>query len=311
MSIRKFEDLYSTGDVLGEGAFSVVRSCTEKATGNQVATKIVQRTGVSAEDISDLRREVEILRTINSPYVTQCYDFFEDDAQFHVVLEYLAGGELFDRIVKKSVYNEGEARDLVCRLLMAVKSCHDQHVVHRDLKPENLLLKSHTDDIDVKLADFGFAVRVDTDKSLTTACGTPGYVAPEILRRDPYGRPSDMWSMGVITFIILGGYPPFYDESDKELFRKIKAGAYEFHTDYWKHISEDAKDLIRRMLVVNPDQRITVDEALSHAWMQRATEELTSRNLNDNLKALKSFNGKRKLRAAVKAVVAANRLASL
>ncbi len=274
----------------------------KKRTEEVFAVKVVVRKNLPLQDEEALRSEVDILRTINSPYVIKCVDFFEEEAFFFVVLEYLAGGELFDRIVKKTSYSEAEARDLVRTLLLAIKSVHDKNVVHRDLKPENLLLKSPTDDQDVKLADFGFAVVVQNDNCLTTQCGTPGYVAPEILKGAMYGRPADMWSMGVITYIILGGYPPFYDDNQKMLFSKIKKGMYEFHEDYWSGVSGEAKNLIRSMLCVVPENRITVDTALQHNWIKRDSTELASRNLNDNLKELKKFNARRRLRAAIKAV---------
>lgn len=138
--------------------------------------------------------------------------------------------------------------------------------MHRDLKPENLLLTSKNDDADVKLADFGFAAKAPT-QCLTTQCGTPGYVAPEILKDKPHGRPVDLWSLGVIAYILLGGYPPFHDENQKNLFRLIKAGRYEFHPEYWGGVSEEAKDFIRHLLEVNPDKRYTADQALKHSWV--------------------------------------------
>jgi calcium/calmodulin-dependent protein kinase I len=262
----------------------------------------VDKKNLSAQDEAALRSEVEILNSINCAHVVKCVDFFEEESTFYVVLEFLAGGELFDRIVKKTVYNEAEARDLIRTLLVAIKACHDQHVVHRDLKPENLLLKSKTDDKDVKVADFGFAVVAEDDHCLSTQCGTPGYVAPEILQGTLYGRPVDMWSVGVICYILLGGYPPFYDDNQKMLFRKIKAGSYEFHADYWKGVSADAKDLIKNLLVVKPEKRFTADQALEHAWLKLADTALAGNNLNDQLLELQKFNARRKFRTAVKAV---------
>lgn len=293
---------------LGEGAFSKVYKCTNRKTQEHFACKIVDKKNLSEQDEQALRSEVEILSNIHCPHVIKCVDFFEEETTFYVVLEYLAGGELFDRIVKKTVYNEAEARELVRTLLVAIKACHDKRVVHRDLKPENLLLKSKTDDRDVKVADFGFAVVAENDHCLSTQCGTPGYVAPEILQGTLYGRPVDMWSIGVITYILLGGYPPFYDDNQKMLFRKIKAGSYEFHPDYWKGVSSDAKDLIKNLLVVKPEKRFTADDALAHSWLRKAESDLAGHNLSDQLLELKKFNARRKFRAAVKAVVAVNRI---
>ena len=291
---------------LGEGAFSKVYKCTNRKTGESFACKIVDKKSLSAQDEEALRSEVEILSKLTSPHVVKCVDFFEEETTFYVVLEYLAGGELFDRIVKKTVYNEAEARELVRTLLSAIKACHDERVVHRDLKPENLLLKSKVDDKDMKVADFGFAVVAENDHCLTTQCGTPGYVAPEILQGTLYGRPVDMWSIGVITYILLGGYPPFYDDNQKMLFRKIKAGSYEFHPDYWKGVSNDAKDLIRNLLVVKPDKRFTAAQALNHTWLKKDVVDLAGNSLSDQLLELRKFNARRKFRSAVKAVMMMN-----
>ena len=250
-STARFRNIYIMGDVLGEGAFSIVRRCTVKKTKEVFAVKIVERTGLLSQDEEALRREVNILQMLDSENIVKVYDFFEEPSCFYVVLEFLEGGELFDRIVKKNTYSEKEARDVIYLLLKSVKYCHDNMIVHRDLKPENLLLKSKTDDKQIKLADFGFAVTVENDKCLTTQCGTPGYVAPEILKGVPYGRPVDMWSIGVITYIILGGYPPFYDDNQKMLFRKIKAGAYEFHADYWKNVIFLCCEILRHCLFLS------------------------------------------------------------
>jgi calcium/calmodulin-dependent protein kinase I len=175
---------------------------------------------------------VAILKTMQHPHIVHMIDFYDESTQYLIAMEVLEGGELFDRIVKKAFYNEKEARDLVFIMLSAVKYMHDRNVVHRDLKPENLLLKSHSDDAEIKIADFGFAVIASGD-TLTEQCGTPGYVAPEILGHRKYGKSVDMWSAGVITYILLGGYPPFHDDNQRNLFKKIQAASYEFHPDFW------------------------------------------------------------------------------
>lgn len=303
-----FRSKYKAGELLGEGAFSKVYKCINVTTRELYACKIVPKSGLSQQDEEALRSEVEILTLINSPHVAKCVDFFDEEKTFYVVLEYLEGGELFDRIVKKTVYTEAEGRELVRILLLAIKACHDKLVAHRDLKPENLLLKSKTDDKDVKVADFGFAAIAENDHCLSAQCGTPGYVAPEILLGDLYGRPADMWSIGVITYILLGGYPPFYDDNQKMLFRKIKSGDYKFDEAYWKGVSTEAQDLISNLLVVNPDKRFNVDQALAHAWLRKDTADLASRTLNDQLMELRKFNARRKFRSAVKAIVAVNRI---
>ena len=229
------------------------------------------------------------------------HDFYTEDNYYYLVTEFMEGGELFDRIVEKSYYSEREARDLVKLLLEAIKYCHECNVVHRDLKPENLLLTSRSDDASIKLADFGFAKKIEFDgEGLSTACGTPGYVAPEILQGKTYGRSVDVWSIGVITYILLCGYPPFHDDNHNALFRKIKKGKYQFDSPYWDHISESAKDLITKMLVVDPEKRSTAAELLQHQWV--VEKDVATVQLTSALEELRRFNARRKFKAAVNTV---------
>ena len=209
---------------------------------------------------------------------------------------------MFDRVVSKSFYNEKEARD-VCKILFeAIGFCHSKSVAHRNLKPENLLLQSEDDDSAIKIADFGFAKKVLTPNSLSTQCGTPGYVAPEILEGVSYDTKSDLWSLGVIVYILLGGYPPFVEQNQRELFRKIRKGQYEFHEEYWGEVSKDAKDFISSLLTVNPAKRISAKEALDHKWMVAEDKKLAAQDLGKNLSEFKKYNAKRKFKSAVNAV---------
>lgn len=248
---QKFTNLYKLKGELGVGAFSVVKEGKHKNCDTTFAIKIVDRNKLTEEDAVALLEEVSILREFDYPHIICLFDFFEEPSSFYLVLEKVSGGELFDRIVAKLYYNEKEARD-VCKILIeAVGYCHDNNVAHRDLKPENLLLQSEDNDSAVKIADFGFAKRVFIPNSLTTQCGTPGYVAPEILEGVPYDTKADMWSVGVILYILLGGYPPFIEKNQKDLFRKIRRGQYEFHEEYWGGVSQGAKDLISSLLTVD------------------------------------------------------------
>ena len=189
---------YKIGEVLGEGGYSVVKAGVSNIDGRKVAVKIITRKDLTEADDESLRQEVAILGKLNHPNITRLVDFFEEEQYYYVVLEYLDGGELFDRIVKKTFYSEKEARDLVFTVLKAIKFCHDQHIVHRDLKPENLLLASKNDDSNIKLADFGFATYAE-GLSITSQCGTPGYIAPEILKSKPYGGPHSDVAATTIT----------------------------------------------------------------------------------------------------------------
>jgi serine/threonine protein kinase len=297
---------------LGKGAFSTVREATHRVEPDiTYAIKCVNRKKLSKEDEAALLDEVAILKEMKHPHIIRLYDFFAEPNCYYLVMERMSGGELFDRIVAKAYYNEKEARDVCKIVLEAVYHCHVHHVAHRDLKPENLLLRSKEDDSAVKIADFGFAKRVERPNSLKTQCGTPGYVAPEILEGIPYDECADMWSVGVILYILLGGYPPFIENNQRELFRKIRKGDYEFHPEYWSSVSEEARELISHLLTVKPSSRLSAKNALKNKWITQDAADLEEKSLEVNLQELKKFNAKRKFKAAVSAVVASNKLQSL
>lgn len=308
---KHFNELYKLGKQLGEGAFSVVKDGSHKQTGEHYAIKIVTKSKLTQEDEVALKDEIDVLQELNHVHIIRLYDVFEESQYYYLVTEKMSGGELFDRIVQKSYYNEKEARD-VCKILFeALQYCHAKRIAHRDLKPENLLLMSQDNDSDIKIADFGFAKRVKTPNSLTTQCGTPGYVAPEILEGTPYDTKADMWSLGVIVYILLGGYPPFIEQNQRDLFRKIRKGQYEFHEEYWGQVSSDAKSLISSLLTVNPSKRMSGVEALEDKWILKDAKKLAAQDLGVNLEQFKKFNAKRKFKGAVKAVIASNKMTSL
>jgi len=308
---RHFNEVYKLGKQLGEGAFSVVKEGTIRSTHESFAIKIVTKAKLSKEDEVALKDEIDVLQDMEHKHIIRLYDVFEETQHYFLVTEKMMGGELFDRIVQKSYYNEKEARDTCEIIFSAIHYCHQMKVAHRDLKPENLLLTSENDDSDIKIADFGFAKRVTAPRSLTTQCGTPGYVAAEILEGKPYDTQADMWSIGVIVYILLGGYPPFIESNQRTLFRKIRKGQYEFHEEYWGQVSEDAKDLIRNLLTVEPNDRYTSGKALKNRWIGADASKLASLDLGTNLAQFKKFNAKRKFKAAVSTVMAANKLNSL
>jgi calcium/calmodulin-dependent protein kinase I len=299
----RFADVYQMGKELGSGTFSVVREATHRVTGEKFAIKCIKRDELSKDDLAALMLEVAILKQMQHPHIVKLFDVFQEDKYYYLVTEFMAGGELFDRIVEKNFYSEREARDLVKILLESIQYMHDADVVHRDLKPENLLLTSKDDVADIKLADFGFAKQVQMDdKGLATACGTPGYVAPEILQAKPYGKAVDIWSIGVITYILLCGYPPFHDDNQGVLFRKIKTGQFEFDSPYWDNVSSEAKDLILKMLVLNPNERWTAPQLLEHTWITGAN--VNTAQLTGALIELRKFTARRKFKAAVSTVKA-------
>jgi calcium/calmodulin-dependent protein kinase I len=301
---QNFKDKYRVDKKLGEGGFAVVHLAFDKETACKVAVKIVTRRNLDAKDERALDLEYQILHKLSHPNIVSAYDYFKESDNLYVVLEYLDGGELFDRIVKKSTYTEQEARDVVETLLRALKFCHDRDIVHRDLKPENLLLVSQDDDANVKLADFGLAT-IASGNTIRDKAGTPEYIAPEIIENIPFGKAVDMWAFGVIVFILIGGYQPFHDDNRKALFRKIISGDYKFHPKRWSNVSDDAKDFIRKLLNINYETRITVDQALAHQWIGLPSRELSQRCIDTS--ELRKFQAAKKLRVGVKALMAVSK----
>mmetsp|Transcript_9060 Transcript_9060/g.13531 ORF Transcript_9060/g.13531 Transcript_9060/m.13531 type:complete len:337 (-) Transcript_9060:288-1298(-) len=308
---KGFEKSYKLGKTLGKGAYSVVKEGTHIATGKVYAIKCVQKFNLAPDDEADLMEEIKLLHRVKHPNIIDIFQVYKEEKDcYYVVIEYMRGGELFDRIVRKQYYNEKEARDLVRILLSAVSYLHEMDIVHRDLKPENLLLTTSSDDANIKIADFGFAKSLDGGY-VNTQCGTPAYVAPEILRNKPYGTSVDMWSIGVIIYILLGGYPPFHGSDQARLFRRIRSGSYKFHPEYWSGVSNEACDLIRKLLTVDVSKRITAAEALNHPWLIKKDNDLASRSLENNLDNLRLFNARRKLRAAIKSTIATAKFAKI
>ncbi|OQR90222.1 calcium/calmodulin-dependent protein kinase [Thraustotheca clavata] len=305
-----FEQQYTLGRIIGTGTFSTVREALHKPSGQKYAIKCIKKDGLTVRELQALTTEVVILKQMKHPNIMILHDFFSEEDYYYLVTELMDGGELFGRIVEKSYYTEREARDLVKLLLEAIRYCHDINVVHRDLKPENLLLTCKTDDASIKLADFGFAKKVSNDADgLSTPCGTPGYVAPEILQGGGYGKAVDIWSIGVITYILLCGYPPFHDDNHNALFRKIKRGAFVFDSPYWDSISDDAKEFISKMLTVRPSERATAVQLLEHSWI--VGNDTSTVQLSSALEELRRFNARRRFKAAVNAVTATQILSKL
>jgi len=219
------------------------------------------------EGFEQMKRETDIMKKLDHKNILKLYDIFEDDRHVYIVMELVEGSELFDKIIKKGYYSEKEAIFLIKQILEAVKYLHEHEIAHRDLKPENLLC-SEVDGIDIiKIADFGLSKMFSGNEKLKTGCGTPGYVAPEILLQDTYDNKVDLWSIGVITYILLSGYSPFYSENEAGLFEKIMTAEYNFDDECWDEISLLAKDFIKKLLTKNPTTRLSANEALSHKWL--------------------------------------------
>ena len=295
---RSFQDNYEMGHELGRGAFSIVREATCRQTRETYAIKVVHRRNLLHKQLLDFTHEISILAELRHSHIIRLHQIYKEPHHFYVVLEQLKGGELYDQLCQRQSYCEMDARN-VCRTLFdALAYCHSQHVVHRDLKPENLLLKA-ADGEDIKIADFGFAKRVPRPNSLTTRCGTPAYTAPEIIRYQPYDERVDNWSLGVIVFTLLGGYPPFSEPTTRATFQQIVTGAYHFHPAVWDGISPDAKRMIRGLLTIHPEHRLTSAQVLEHAWMTGRGQnndvivQQQQKPLTENFTQFQQFNAER------------------
>ncbi|KAI2494611.1 serine/threonine protein kinase [Fragilaria crotonensis] len=297
-----FRDVYQLNARLKSGSFATVCRGTHRATGKKVAIKCVLRKDLPPSDDAAIYDEVAILASVEHAHIVPLIDFFDEKDCYFIVMELMCGGDLFDRIGKKKTYSEADARDLSSKMLKAMAYCHTRNIAHCDMKPKNLLLVSDDNDSYIKLADFGFAARVHEPKSLTKQCGTPFFVSPEILTRQSYDQMSDMWSCGCIVYLLLGGNLPFMGRSQKELFRKIVEGKYEFDEESFAGVSDEAKDLVSKMLVRDPDKRISASDALKHPWLRQENARLTMIKLTGTSQRLKTFNAKLKLRSAMIAI---------
>lgn len=308
---RSFSALYTLGDELGSGAFSIVKRGYYKKTGDNVAVKIVNKKKLSDDDLLSLQTEIQILNSLDHPNIIKLYETFDEGNEIFIITEIVEGGELFDRIVLKTNYSEKEARNLIKTLLKTLDYLADNTVVHRDMKPENILLCSDEDDTAIKIADFGFAKKLKDLTGNETPCGTPGYVAPEVLRGDRYGCEVDIWSLGVICYVLLAGYPPFYDEDQKKLFKKIKEGRFYFHDEYWSSVSKEAVDMIKKMICVNQKNRWTAKQLLQHPWILKDDEMLANKSLTEAIGTMKKFNARRRFKAAISSVMFTQKLKGL
>uniref|UniRef100_A0A674NG69 calcium/calmodulin-dependent protein kinase n=1 Tax=Takifugu rubripes TaxID=31033 RepID=A0A674NG69_TAKRU len=304
----RFTDEYQMYEELGKGAFSVVRRCMKISTGQEYAAKIINTKKLSARDHQKLEREARICRLLKHHNIVRLHDSISEEGSHYLVFDLVTGGELFEDIVAREYYSEADASHCIQQILEAVLHCHQMGVVHRDLKPENLLLASKLKGAAVKLADFGLAIEVQGDQQAWFGfAGTPGYLSPEVLRKDPYGKPVDMWACGVILYILLVGYPPFWDEDQHRLYQQIKAGAYDFPSPEWDTVTPEAKDLINKMLTINPAKRVTASDALKHPWICQRSTVASMMHRQETVECLKKFNARRKLKGAILTTMLATR----
>ncbi|XP_049860571.1 calcium/calmodulin-dependent protein kinase type II alpha chain isoform X4 [Schistocerca gregaria] len=304
----RFSDNYDLKEELGKGAFSVVRRCVQKSTGLEFAAKIINTKKLSARDFQKLEREARICRKLQHPNIVRLHDSIQEENFHYLVFDLVTGGELFEDIVAREFYSEADASHCIQQILESVNHCHQNGVVHRDLKPENLLLASKQKGAAVKLADFGLAIEVQGEQQAWFGfAGTPGYLSPEVLKKEPYGKPVDIWACGVILYILLVGYPPFWDEDQHRLYAQIKAGAYDYPSPEWDTVTPEAKNLINQMLTVNPSKRITASEALRHPWICQRERVASVVHRQETVDCLKKFNARRKLKGAILTTMLATR----
>nr|XP_008524487.1 PREDICTED: LOW QUALITY PROTEIN: calcium/calmodulin-dependent protein kinase type II subunit beta [Equus przewalskii] len=283
----------------GRGAFSVVRRCVKLCTGHEYAAKIINTKKLSARDHQKLEREARICRLLKHSNIVRLHDSISEEGFHYLVFDLVTGGELFEDIVAREYYSEADASHCIQQILEAVLHCHQMGVVHRDLKvsplpcsvPGLCCLYLH---VIPGRRDTGFA-------------GTPGYLSPEVLRKEAYGKPVDIWACGVILYILLVGYPPFWDEDQHKLYQQIKAGAYDFPSPEWDTVTPEAKNLINQMLTINPAKRITAHEALKHPWVCQRSTVASMMHRQETVECLKKFNARRKLKGAILTTMLATR----
>jgi len=289
---------------LGEGSYGSVSKCTNKSTGVTRAVKSISK--AQMKNLDRFKQEIAIMKIMDHPNIIKLYESFEDHRNIYLVMELSTGGELFDRIIDAGHFTEVQAAIVMQHMFRAIFYMHENHICHRDLKPENFLFstKDPIEKCTLKVIDFGLACKFAVNQVLTTKAGTPYYVAPQVLA-GKYDQSSDLWSLGVIMYVVLCGYPPFYGETDADVLAKVRLGNFSFNAADWKSISEDAKNLIRMLLKMNPRDRYTAEQALNHVWVRNKAPKsgnvALQSSLMDNLRGFRSQN---KLKKAALHVIA-------
>jgi len=302
---------------LGSGNFAVVKKATIKpgvkpadipeGMGSEVAVKIIDKAKV--EDMNDITREIDVMGQLKHPNVIKLFEIFDEPKKMMLVMELVTGGELFDRIVSKGSYTEADAAGVILSLCDALNYMHAKKIVHRDLKPENILYSTTAEDSPIKVADFGLARVISNKEMMKTACGTPGYVAPEVLKNKGYDSGAvDMWSTGVILYILLCGFPPFYEEELPALFEQILHARYDFPSPWWDNVSKEAKELVQGLLTIDPVKRLTAAQVMALPWVSGAAPTV---DLSGAQAAMKKYNATRKLKKAALGLMAKHRMAKL
>ncbi|CAD8205468.1 unnamed protein product [Paramecium pentaurelia] len=285
---------------LGNGAYGEVRKAIHKSTNLMRAVKIIHKSQTTKQEQERLINEVEILQKLDHPNIIQIYEFYQDDRFFYIVTELCTGGELFDKIRAEGSFSEKKAAEIMKQILSAVNYCHEQKIVHRDLKPENLLYESEEENSLLKIIDFDTSKEFVPNQKLNQKLGTPYYIAPEILKKQ-YDEKCDLWSCGVILYILLCGYPPFDGKNEDKIMEKISQGVYSFDSQEWEDVSIEAKNYIRKLLELDPSKRLNAQQALSEPWIKKFNNplEFDKPLMTKVLKNLKKFITQQKLQESI------------
>ena len=292
---------YTFGKTLGKGSFGQVRLAIHKPTKQTRAIKILKKSELNMENLID---EISILSKLSHPSIMQIFEIYEDKINVYIISEYCKGGELFDIISQKGSFTEKEASMIMKQLMSGICYSHQNNIVHRDLKPENIILDIESDDLSIKIIDWGCAKTLKKKEKLHQADGTSYYIAPEVLRGD-YDEKCDIWACGVIFYILLCGYPPFNGDNDEEIYEAVLQGEFEFPMEEWDSVSDDAKNLIKKMLTKNPKKRISALDSLQDIWFKKNegksdTDKKLAKNVLSNMK---KFKKNRKLEKATIAFI--------
>mmetsp|Transcript_19140 Transcript_19140/g.34908 ORF Transcript_19140/g.34908 Transcript_19140/m.34908 type:complete len:506 (-) Transcript_19140:2424-3941(-) len=290
---------YERLDELGRGTFGIVYRAKSLETQHLRAVKMIFKAKVKAEDMLQFTAEIEVLRTLDHPNILKLYEFYEDSKCFYLVTEYLAGGELFDFIIKQQALSESMAAQVMNQLLSAVNYCHKNNIVHRDLKPENLLLAEAGSLSQIKVIDFGTSTLKLPGQTLQNLKGTAYYIAPEMLGK-PYNEKCDLWSCGVILHVMLSGTAPFIGPDSKTILARVKKAKYKLEGQTWDSVSDMGKDLVRKLMEPDPARRLSAEDALNHQWItiHNSANPPKTEYIEAGLQSLKSFRATSKLKQA-------------
>lgn len=311
--MTNFTDDYDVAEELGKGSFSVVKKCIHKETKIEYAVKVAHVSYANEKAIRRIEREERICRKLDHPNIVRLHNVYSEKDTRYLIFDLVTGGELFEEICSRKYFSEADASVCMQQILESVNYCHSNNVVHRDIKPENLLLSSKNKDARIKLADFGLSVEVSDDKTYWFGfAGTPGYLAPEVIKKNPYGKRVDLWACGVVLYILLAGYPPFWDEDKYKMYEQIVHGDYDYPSPEWDAVTSEAKNLIDCLLSVNPEKRFSATEALKHPWISNRERVASKLHRQQTIEGLKKFNARRKLKGAIlTTVLATNSLSGI